>query len=155
MSLSTQFVDYFTRVQASEGWNRVLASFARFLAVEQTARVLDVGCGPGSLVRKLACEVAFACGCDADRYMIEQAHNLAAEEGLRNVVRAVVDRIEKERQLDNTQLTLHDLNQVIESFVSTLRGTYHPRIQYPAAELPASLPVDTAPARNEPDSDPS
>jgi putative nucleotidyltransferase with HDIG domain len=76
------------------------------------------------------------------------------EEGLRNVVRAVVDRIEKERQLDNTQLTLHDLNQVIESFVSTLRGTYHPRIQYPAAELPASLPADTTPAPNEPDSDP-
>src|SRR5512138_3020965 len=67
------------------------------------------------------------------------------EEGLRNVVRAVVDRIEKERQLDNTQLTLHDLNQVIESFVSTLRGTYHPRIHYPPSELPASTPVETAP----------
>ncbi len=82
-----------------------------------------------------------------------------SEEGLRNVVRAVVDRIEKERQLDNTQLTLHDLNQIIESFVSTLRGTYHPRIQYPAAELPAATPVDTSPehreaASNEPDSDP-
>ena len=84
-----------------------------------------------------------------------RAESPDSEEGLRAVVRAVVDRIEKERQLDNTQLTLHDLNQVIESFVSTLRGTYHPRIQYPAAELPASLPVDTAPARNEPDSDPS
>ncbi len=76
-----------------------------------------------------------------------------SEEGLRNVVRAVVDRIEKERQLDNTQLTLHDLNQIIESFVSTLRGTYHPRIQYPAAELPAVTPVDTSPERRQAASD--
>lgn len=73
------------------------------------------------------------------------------EEGLRNVVRAVVDLIEKERQLDNTQLTLHDLNLIIESFVTTLRGTYHPRIQYPAAELPASAPVDTTPQKDQPE----
>jgi cyclic-di-AMP phosphodiesterase PgpH len=74
-----------------------------------------------------------------------RAESPDSEEGLRNVVRAVVDRIEKERQLDNTQLTLHDLNQIIESFVTTLRGTYHARIHYPAAELPASTPVETAP----------
>ena len=85
MSLSTQFVDYFTRVQASEGWNRVLASFARFVAPDKDAHVLDVGCGPGSLARRLAREVAFACGCDADDGMIEQAQKLADEEGLRNV----------------------------------------------------------------------
>ncbi len=74
-----------------------------------------------------------------------RAESPDSEEGLRNVVRTVVDRIEKERQLDNTQLTLHDLNQIIESFVSTLRGTYHARIHYPAAELPASTPVETVP----------
>ena len=74
-----------------------------------------------------------------------RAESPDSEEGLRNVVRTVVDRIEKERQLDNTQLTLHDLNQIIESFVTTLRGTYHARIHYPAAELPASTPVQTAP----------
>ena len=85
MPINGQFVDYFTRVQASEGWDRTLASFARFLAVGSTAHVLDVGCGPGSLVRKLAREAAFAYGCDADRGMIEQAQRLAAEEGLRNV----------------------------------------------------------------------
>jgi ubiquinone/menaquinone biosynthesis C-methylase UbiE len=85
MSLSAQFVNYFTQVQATHGWDRVLASFARFIAPDQKAHVLDVGCGPGSLVRKLACDVAFAYGCDADRYMIEQAHKLADEAGLRNV----------------------------------------------------------------------
>jgi cyclic-di-AMP phosphodiesterase PgpH len=73
-----------------------------------------------------------------------------SEEDLRRVVRAVIDLIEKERQLDNTQLTLHDLNLIIESFVTTLRGTYHPRIHYPASELPASMPVDTTPVNNKP-----
>jgi hypothetical protein len=74
-----------------------------------------------------------------------------SEEDLRSVVRNVIDRIEKERQLDNTQLTLHDLNLIIESFVTTLRGTYHPRIHYPAAELPAPASVDTIPMKNKPD----
>ena len=85
MSLSTQFVDYFTRVQASDGWDRVLSSFARFVAPARTAHVLDVGCGPGSLVRRLARDVAFAHGCDADRGMIDQAQQLVEMEGLTNV----------------------------------------------------------------------
>jgi ubiquinone/menaquinone biosynthesis C-methylase UbiE len=85
MPIADQFVTYFTRVQATSGWDRVLASFARFVAPDRTAQVLDVGCGPGSLVRRLACEVAFAYGCDADRYMIQQAQHLANEAGLRNV----------------------------------------------------------------------
>ena len=79
-----------------------------------------------------------------------RAENPDSEEGLRNVVRTVIDRIEKERQLDNTQLTLHDLNQIIESFVTTLRGTYHARIHYPATELPASTPVETSPHKESP-----
>ncbi len=85
MSLSAQFVNYFTQVQATAGWDRVLASFAHFVNPDRSAHVLDVGCGPGSLVRKLACDVTFAYGCDADRYMIEQAQKLADEAGLRNV----------------------------------------------------------------------
>ena len=85
MPINDQFIDYFTRVQASAGWDRVLTSFARFVAPDQDAQVLDVGCGPGSLVRKLAREVALAHGCDADRGMIEQAQKLANDEGLRNV----------------------------------------------------------------------
>jgi ubiquinone/menaquinone biosynthesis C-methylase UbiE len=85
MSIDTQFVNYFTQVQATSGWDRVLASFVRFLALDKDAHVLDVGCGPGSLVRKLAREVVWVYGCDADRGMIEQAQKLAAEEDVRNV----------------------------------------------------------------------
>jgi ubiquinone/menaquinone biosynthesis C-methylase UbiE len=85
MSIDTQFVNYYTRVQASAGWDRILASFVRFLALDQAAHVLDVGCGPGLLVRKLAGEVACAHGCDADGGMVEQAQKLADQAGLRNV----------------------------------------------------------------------
>jgi ubiquinone/menaquinone biosynthesis C-methylase UbiE len=85
MTIGSQFVNYFTQVQATDGWDRVLASFARFVNPARSAHALDVGCGPGSLVRRLAREVAFAYGCDADRGMIDQAQKLADEAGLRNV----------------------------------------------------------------------
>ncbi len=74
-----------------------------------------------------------------------RAENPDNEDKLREIVRAVIERCEKEGQLDNTQLTLHDLHQITESFVTTLRGTYHPRIQYPAGELPAAAPAQTLP----------
>jgi hypothetical protein len=74
-----------------------------------------------------------------------RAENPQSDEKLRELVRSVIERAVKEGQLDNTQLTLHDLSLITESFVKTLRGTYHPRIQYPAGELPASVPVATAP----------
>jgi hypothetical protein len=37
-------------------------------------------------------------------------------------------------ELNDTQLTLQNLDQIIDSFTSTLRGVYHPRIQYPKSE---------------------
>jgi hypothetical protein len=67
---------------------------------------------------------------------------------MRAVVRSVVERVQQDGQLDQTTLTFRDLNRIIESFVTTLRGTYHPRIQYPAAEPPlASEAVITAPRK--------
>jgi len=78
-----------------------------------------------------------------------RAENPNSEEKLREIVRSVIEIVERDGQLDNTQLTLHDLSLVTESFVTTLRGTYHPRIQYPAAELPGATPVPTAPPTNQ------
>ncbi len=77
-----------------------------------------------------------------------RAENPQGEERLREIVRSVIEIVERDGQLDNTQLTLHDLHQITESFVTTLRGTYHPRIQYPAAEVPASAPVVTRPEKD-------
>jgi hypothetical protein len=77
-----------------------------------------------------------------------RAENLEDNDKLREIVRSVIERCEREGQLDNTQLTLHDLNLITESFVTTLRGTYHPRIQYPAGDLPASAPAQTTPVKD-------
>jgi hypothetical protein len=33
-------------------------------------------------------------------------------------------------QLDNTSLTLRDLVQIRQAFVSSLQGIYHPRVDY-------------------------
>jgi hypothetical protein len=60
-----------------------------------------------------------------------RAESPVNDEELRALVRSVIDTVEKNRQLDDTQLTLRDLNLIGESFVSTLRGTYHARLQYP------------------------
>ena len=56
------------------------------------------------------------------------------EAELQELIRSVVkDKLDL-GELDNTQLTLQNLDQIIDSFTSTLRGVYHPRIQYPKSE---------------------
>lgn len=61
------------------------------------------------------------------------------EEDVDRIVKAVIDDRLAKGQLDDTNLTLHDLKLVRESFVSTLRGVFHPRVQYP--ELALSAPA--------------
>ena len=67
-----------------------------------------------------------------------RAEGAENDDDLRAIVRSVIERVQKENQLDNAPLTMRDLNLIAESFVTTLRGSYHPRIQYPATELPAA-----------------
>jgi len=62
------------------------------------------------------------------------------EDEIRSVVRKVIEYCEKEGQLNYTQLTMRDLNIITESFVSTLKNTYHPRIRYPEI-TPATQPL--------------
>ena len=58
------------------------------------------------------------------------------EEEIRTIVRKVVDYCQKEGQLDDTRMTLKDLHTITESFVQTLKNTYHPRIRYPEINPP-------------------
>jgi membrane-associated HD superfamily phosphohydrolase len=68
------------------------------------------------------------------------------EEELRAIVRNAIEHAQTSGQLDHTQLTLSDLNKIAESFVTTLRGSFHPRIEYPKAKaLPAARDVPTIP----------
>jgi putative nucleotidyltransferase with HDIG domain len=65
-----------------------------------------------------------------------RAERPATDDNLRALVRSVIDTVQKFHQLDDTLLTLRDLNLITESFITTLRGTYHPRIKYPNTPVP-------------------
>lgn len=47
------------------------------------------------------------------------------------IIREVIDNRIKTGQLDLTNLSLRDLSNIVDSFVATMRGVYHPRIEYP------------------------
>jgi membrane-associated HD superfamily phosphohydrolase len=63
-----------------------------------------------------------------------RAEQPSTEQEARALIRSVIDIAVKNRQLDDTLLTLRDLNLIAESFFTTLQGAFHPRIQYPKAE---------------------
>lgn len=59
------------------------------------------------------------------------------------IIRGVINRRLTEGQLDACDLTLRNLDEIRQSFLSVLKGIYHPRIQYPA-EAGVSTMVSTA-----------
>ncbi len=70
----------------------------------------------------------------------------ANEEDLRAIIRSAIEHAQSSGQLDHTQLTLSDLNKIAESFATTLRGSFHPRIEYPKVKAPvATEDVPTIP----------
>lgn len=52
-------------------------------------------------------------------------------EKAREIVDRIVEARLREGQLDNTDLTLRDLEKIKETFLKVLEGMYHPRIRYP------------------------
>jgi putative nucleotidyltransferase with HDIG domain len=71
-----------------------------------------------------------------------RAERPATDDEVRTLVRSVIENRQKDGQLDDTPLSQRDLAIITESFVSTLRVTYHPRLEYPK-ETPATLDVPT------------
>lgn len=68
------------------------------------------------------------------------------EAEVRAIVQKTIEYCQKEGQLADTRLTLKDLTIITDSFVTTLMGFYHPRINYPGSPLPAaSLSATTSP----------
>jgi membrane-associated HD superfamily phosphohydrolase len=77
-----------------------------------------------------------------------------SHEKIDELVDAVISERVTEGQLDECDLTLRDLRTIADSFKATLRGIYHPRIEYPAptkAEL-AGAGVGYLKPPSEPDS---
>jgi len=62
------------------------------------------------------------------------------ESDLKVLVGKAIDYCQREGQLDNSNLTLNNLIKISESFVTTLKNSYHPRLQYPDLETKEILP---------------
>ena len=91
--------------------------------------------GPRPQSRETAL-VMLADGCEA-RVRAERPEN---DDQLKDIIKDTINNRLAEGQLIDTDLTLKDINTIIESFTATLRGIYHPRIEYPQLEekIPAS-----------------
>ncbi|MCK4724593.1 MAG: HDIG domain-containing protein [Anaerolineales bacterium] len=98
--------------------------------------------GPRPQSRETAI-LMLADGCEARL----RAERPDGKDELRNVIKEVVDNRLSSEQLDNTDLTLRDLDDIIESFTTTLRGIYHPRIEYPKLEQQEQPIFDPTPTR--------
>jgi membrane-associated HD superfamily phosphohydrolase len=62
-----------------------------------------------------------------------------SSEELEREVRAIVLE-QMLDQLDESGLTLRELEAIRKAFVSVLQGVYHPRLQYPAQPAPKGEP---------------
>ena len=78
-----------------------------------------------------------------------RAERPADEEALQRILHSALESRMASGQLDDTNLTLRDMAAIIDSFLATMRGIYHPRVIYPKLEnvkspqLPASADVPT------------
>jgi len=60
-----------------------------------------------------------------------RAERPASLEEIEELVQKVISNKVLEGQLDECDLTLHDLDQIKDAFVSILQGIFHPRVKYP------------------------
>ncbi len=66
-------------------------------------------------------------------------------EAMDAVVRRTISERLADHQLDESNLTLRELDLIRQSFMETLRGVYHPRVEYPQGrEAPAAIPAPEA-----------
>ncbi|HEU5087483.1 MAG TPA: phosphohydrolase, partial [Roseiflexaceae bacterium] len=49
---------------------------------------------------------------------------------IEELVDTIIDERMRSGQLDDSQLTLHDIARIKQAFITTLRGIYHPRTEY-------------------------
>ncbi len=66
---------------------------------------------------------------------------------LKELIKSVIQNRMNSGQLDGTDLTLNDLEAISDSFATTLRGIYHPRIEYPQLETATAVIADSEPTR--------
>lgn len=74
-----------------------------------------------------------------------RAERPKTREELNALVGSVIEHRLARGQLDETLLTMKDLKIIQDSFVSTLRGVYHPRITYPKLDESTASALDVQP----------
>ncbi len=87
---------------------------------------------------------------------VVRAGNPQSEAETRKLIKEMVDKRVAMRQLDDTTLTLRDLDTIVDAFTANLRGIYHPRIEYPHLEKSTPMygnPTPTVPHRKKQGSD--
>ncbi|HBX70330.1 MAG TPA: hypothetical protein DEH25_13365 [Chloroflexi bacterium] len=87
--------------------------------------------GPRPQSRETAL-VMLADGCEAR----VRAQRPADVEALREIIKDTVEKRVDSGQLDQTDLTLQDLDIIINTYTATLKGIYHPRVEYPTFDAP-------------------
>ena len=63
-----------------------------------------------------------------------RAQRPPTEHALRELIKDTIDTRIAEHQLNDVHLTPRDLNIILEIFTSTLKGVYHPRLEYPSID---------------------
>jgi putative nucleotidyltransferase with HDIG domain len=122
----------------------------------QYCRAVEAAGGDESLVdvekfcyhgpRPRSVEVAIMMLADGSEARV-RAERPENEVKLRSLVKGLISDRLSSSQLDETDLTLQDLDLILESFSTTLRGIYHPRLTYPQlASLPETV---VSPVTNE------
>jgi putative nucleotidyltransferase with HDIG domain len=126
------------------------------LARYQYAKAVEAAGGDASLVpqdqflypgpRPQSRETAILMLADGSEARV-RAERPKDEEAMRVVIKSVIENRLAAGQLDDTDLTLKDLDEIADSFASTLRGIYHPRLEYPqlAKTIPASVSPEPLP----------
>ena len=87
--------------------------------------------GPRPQSRETAL-VMLADGCEA-RVRAQRPDN---KDALREMIKDTVEKRVADGQLDHTDLTLQDLDTIIEIYTASLRSIYHPRVEYPPIDVP-------------------
>jgi putative nucleotidyltransferase with HDIG domain len=85
--------------------------------------------GPTPQSRETAL-VMLADGCEAR----VRASQPSTDPELQKIIENTIETCLTDGQLDNTPLTLRDLDIIKKSFVATIKGIYHPRVEYPTLD---------------------
>ena len=107
---------------------RLVTSFSRKAAIDDATTDPEKFRYPGP--RPQSRETAIVMLADSVEAVVRSSRDRSVDR-IDSLVHAVIAERVAEGQMDECDLTLRDLKTIADSFKTTLRGVYHPRIEYP------------------------